>query len=580
MANEKEKEVPVDPNQKMKDYSAAAVDVTDIMTSLQGMIYNKIVGGGEAGASSEDNFFCWSTPGIPVTPQDFEFVSEGLRGTMRLDKVKADNLKAVTKAQAVVKAAVDKAIAELPEDSENKTATVDLTKTFVNLQLSEDDINTLRADKTFNLYLQAESLSHLVDFIPDVSGWKAEGGTKLQVMENEGSLSDVYMHTLTMSQVKADDIDDETKKKVEQYRAALETTVKQPPLLEGLPAEETTEPTRMVKMYTEKMNAYEDAALTYKLQQAEAMGGNDPLAMQRFALTAKILQNKVNAAMNDWIASGYKKQYEMIAAFIDQVESRSMVMQKEEYRRLLENAYMTSLGSGMQFLYTTLSPMNFVKAGSWQKITYHRSDYNYHNEQTATQNGFGVKVKTRSVVHKHETNVNHEEGTREGHMKITLDGFSMEFEICQVSIVRPWFKPSFLNSRYWRFTPGNKDENGNEYEILSDGEQNPKGMMPAYPTSIIFVRNLTISFSSSEEARDFEREFSDTSHGTSIGAGCFCFSGSVGYNYHDSTSSGSNDHQMHRSGSKITIKGMQIIGYRCHLLGKSPNPLPSITEWV
>ena len=30
----------------------------------------------------------------------------------------------------------------------------------------------------------------------------------------------------------------------------------------------------------------------------------------------------------------------------------------------------------------------------------------------------------------------------------------------------------------------------------------------------------------------------------------------------------------------IRVPGMQIIGYKCHVLPKSPDPLPAITSWA
>lgn len=569
--------------EEIKDYTKSIVDLADIMTSLKGMIYNKIVSGGEAGSASEDNFFCWATPGIAVTPEDFEFVSEGLRGSLRLDKIKASNMKAMTEAQAVLQAAAEKAVQEAEENPDGKAGGIsdDITDSFLNLQLSDEDIQTMKADKTFKLYLQAESLSHLVDFIPDVSGWKESGGTKLCILENEGKLSDVYKYTLNMSQVKADDMDEATKKQVEEYRAALVDTVKMPPMVSGMPEEEITQPSRLVSNYNTMRQAYEDAALQLKLEQAEALSGNDPAAMHRWALTGKILKSRVESAMNAWITTGYKKQYEYIAAFIDQVESRSMVMQKEEYRRLFDSAYMTGLGSGMEFLYTTLIPNNFIKAGSWTKLSFTQKDYNYENEITGKSCGLNVDASLKIGRAKASAEYNKDTVNNTEKVTVNMKNFKIEFEICQVSIDRPWFKPSFLNSKYWRFTPGGKDENGNEIvEMLCDGSSTHKGMMPAYPTAILFIRNLSIKFNSDKEARDFAQQREDISHGANASYKGILVSASGGYNYSSTDGSTTNNSSSQVKGSTITIDGMQIIGYRCHVLGKAPNPLPSITEWV
>ncbi len=579
---ENKNETNTDPIEEIRDYSAEIVDFADIMTSLQGRIYNMIVSGGEASARSEDNFFCWATPGIAVTPDDFTFVSEGLRGTMRLDKMKIEHMEAATKAQAILQQAAKRAVEEAKkegaesEGGENAGNASD----FVNLELSEEEINSIRADKTFNLYLQAESLSRLVDFIPDVSGWQKEGGNKLSILENDGGLSDVYKYALERSQVKKEVIDEATQKLVDEYRGKLEQVVKMPPAAAGLPEEEMTTPTRLVTQYIEKMQEYEDAALELKELQAEAMGGNDPVTMHRFATTAKILQNRVDAAMNAWLTVGYKRIYENMAATIDQVESGSTVMMKEEYRRLLDKAYMTSIGSGMEFLYTTLSPMNFAKARSWMKMSFTRSDYNRENEMSGKNSGLNVDASARVGFVKAKAHVDEKHSENQETVRINMKNFKMEFEICQVNIVRPWFKPSFLNSRFWRFKPGNTNENGEDVEILSSGAPDYKGMMPAYPTSIIFIRDLTLQFNSSSDARDFLDKYNKLDHSGSVSAGWGFVKAKGGYNYTSSNNERTNNKTTKQIGSKITIDGMQIIGYRCHVLGKSPNPLTSITEWI
>jgi hypothetical protein len=30
----------------------------------------------------------------------------------------------------------------------------------------------------------------------------------------------------------------------------------------------------------------------------------------------------------------------------------------------------------------------------------------------------------------------------------------------------------------------------------------------------------------------------------------------------------------------MVVPGMQVVGYKCHIIPKRPDPLPSITEWI
>ena len=36
----------------------------------------------------------------------------------------------------------------------------------------------------------------------------------------------------------------------------------------------------------------------------------------------------------------------------------------------------------------------------------------------------------------------------------------------------------------------------------------------------------------------------------------------------------------HWDGQTLTVPGMQCVGFKCHIIPKSPNPLPTIKEWV
>ena len=61
--------------------------------------------------------------------------------------------------------------------------------------------------------------------------------------------------------------------------------------------------------------------------------------------------------------------------------------------------------------------------------------------------------------------------------------------------------------------------------------------------------------------------------------GIFNIGGGVSYAYRNDRTENTHEHDVHESGTSVSVPGMQIIGYRCHILGKSPDPNPEITEW-
>jgi len=72
------------------------------------------------------------------------------------------------------------------------------------------------------------------------------------------------------------------------------------------------------------------------MHRIDALSADNQKAVQYWAINANILRNKVKAAMADWVSSGYKNDYEQIAAFIDQVMQRDMSLLKAQYRDDLE----------------------------------------------------------------------------------------------------------------------------------------------------------------------------------------------------------------------------------------------------
>ena len=86
----------------------------------------------------------------------------------------------------------------------------------------------------------------------------------------------------------------------------------------------------------------------------------------------------------------------------------------------------------------------------------------------------------------------------------------------------------------------------------------------------IFARNIVIE--SAEFATAYQASQSSTEVGGSVGWGPFCLSGSY------SSSEGSTHFESHVDGARITVPGMQIIGFVNELVGKSPNPLEELTE--
>jgi hypothetical protein len=212
---------------------------------------------------------------------------------------------------------------------------------------------------------------------------------------------------------------------------------------------------------------------------------------------------------------------------------------------------------------TQMAPGNFFSNGAgWPEFKFEHTQVNHFESHKTSQwdsqaslawklsfSGNGAGTTTSNTIVDH------------------TDKFTFRCSLAQVPLIRPWFDTTFLESRAWKFGPAAID-----MTELSNGASPPQGLLVAYPTSVIFARDLTIDFA---ELHDETSELNKTiKAGGKAGWGLFNLSGSY-----------QRDSQTKQVQSTITeeglkVSGLQILGFRCRLLKKSPDPLPSIQNWV
>ena len=193
------------------------------------------------------------------------------------------------------------------------------------------------------------------------------------------------------------------------------------------------------------------------------------------------IRDKVKAAMFDWVNNGYKNDYEAIAARIDQIMSKDLALLKQEYKDDLDKARLTGIASGSDFYFTSLVPGDFVNGG-WTQFTFNSSDFATHSHSDYTS--YGVSASAGFLGFGASGGFHHSDGSTS--RSFNASSFKMSFEIAQVPIVRAWLKTPFLTSKTWKLDPGDPQVKSTG-EVLSDGNTPPKGILPGYPTSVIFV---------------------------------------------------------------------------------------------
>lgn len=522
----------------------ALVEPSVMVNSIMGKLYNILTNGDDTVPKSEDNFFSWATPGMPVEPEDFEFLSQGLTGVVK--KAKLDEIRG-------------------PEGAADKP------------EITPQMLESLRAQDTAKLYMQAENFSRLVDIVPDLASTTNNAFAQLSVMNNEGTLSERYEYILRMSQIMHTELPEDTKKKIEKFRSLLTVTKTKKDLIDDTEIQ-VIEPSPLVVAYNKKMGDYENAALEYNARRIDALTADNVKAVHYWGINANILRNKVKAAMADWVTSGYKNDYEKMSAFIDQVMQRDMALLKQQYRDDLDKARLTGLASGSDFYFTSLVPGNFMQASGWTEFGFTSSDFNTSSNSNYSFSRSSTKAAGGFLgIFGGGGSASNASGRQESHVKFSSEHFNMGFKIVQVPIVRPWFKTSFLVSKLWRFDQNNPEAKS---DMVSDGGKPAKGLIPAYPTSMICIKDLWLCFANSSGFNEAQSswERSSASGGGVVSFGPFHLGGSHGR----SSASGQRSSQYHYDSETQTMRvpGAQVIGYKCHIMPKSPEPNSSITEWI
>jgi hypothetical protein len=134
-----------------------------------------------------------------------------------------------------------------------------------------------------------------------------------------------------------------------------------------------------------------------------------------------------------------------------------------------------------------------------------------------------------------------------------------------------------LTSPIWRFAVGDILVKGWQ---LSDAGKPPKGQMPAYPTSAIFIRDLQLNFGAESGFSDWmnEQSASSASGGGSVCIGPVFLGGS--YSSWSKQGKSTSQAQYHYDENGMSVPGMQLIGFKCHINPLCPNPSPDIKEFV
>ncbi len=451
---------------------------------------------------------------------------------------------------------------------------------------SEDDGEPMSREDVIEdakrMYQQAllgkwEQWSRLVDFIPITE--ESEQNTDWTLTDDQGTqshtgivygqagqtLSNIYKDTLTRCWVAEEKLTPQQEKIIERMRKILSVTVETEDFLTGETVE-TQEDSPAMKAYISKQAAYENAAADYAMRLARSQTGTAQDVIE-FQQSGGIYRQRALRALSDWQGMGFKNQIETAQSAIAHITGSNMVSWKQKLLDSLENTEQSTSGAfGYPFFPATVLPGSFARSKGWTKFSQRNLGRNYSSSSSSTS--FGGRAGFNFGITRFGASGSYSKTEYESNFD--LKDFGVEFEMTNVQICRPGFNPNFFASRGWKPKDSFLADYNNEPH--STGGSNPQGCFIGYPTSAIFVRNLTIY--SRDIASFVKSKTKDIEGGMSIGIGPF----SISPRYAQSDSSHESNYKL--NDASIEIKGMQLIAFVSALFPACSNPNPEVKNWI
>lgn len=423
------------------------------------------------------------------------------------------------------------------------------------------DTPEAKAEDTALLIGQASRFARLIDFVPDATSVFDEQQQMASFERGESSLARLYERVLKQSQVAATELTPEEQAKIERFRDLLYPEEETEDLITGNKVRRRAEGP-VLKAYKEFQQKYEDAVIAYNTIRVKAQNPATPEDATLLTFNGPTLRKRVQAARAEWESNGRKSDVEAIQAFIAAVTQRDLNLWKMDLLDRFETSRLAD-AFGQEFFLSSMVPGSFAFSDQgWSKFTFKEKEVDHFASSKTNQ-----WEAQASLLWKINLGGQGSGSSTETKQIDNVTDFELSCAVTQIPLIRAWFDPTFLESRAWKLGP-----NALELTELSDGADPPQGMLVAYPISVIFARDIRINF---KELHDETNELTKSIKADGkTSFGLFKLGGS----YKRDTQEKKVHSDIKEDG--LVVSGLQVLGFRCRLLKKAPNPIPGIEKWV
>ena len=217
-----------------------------------------------------------------------------------------------------------------------------------------------------------------------------------------------------------------------------------------------------LREYKQCRDAWFKAQEDHKTRQLTAASSQDPAVRDAWAAEEPRLRAAVRQLEAEWAVRGCRVQVEAAQRFQMSLGARSPILRWTEWETdLVDVLDLTTDSFGNSFGVTGFSPADVFDGGAWPSFTLTGAEIAPLVSQAPPELAaiFGTPSAGSDIE-------------------------SLSFEYRSVVLVRPWFNPAMLTSRFWRLGTG-----GGE---LSDGAAQPVGRCPSYVSALVFARNIVV----------------------------------------------------------------------------------------
>ncbi|MFT4213712.1 MAG: hypothetical protein QM622_02920, partial [Microbacterium sp.] len=214
-----------------------------------------------------------------------------------------------------------------------------------------------------------------------------------------------------------------------------------------------------VVAYRQYRDAYFVAQQQYLAAKSTAESSTDSATVAQWhSVEEPAMRGQIAQLAQDWIIKGHRNEVEAAQALVATLGARSPLVRWAEWRALFNRDLDAMTGvttDASTFFPTSFAPSNALSDEAWKPFTLEASEVRALLD--------GVPPETRERLGAASTDV-----------------ASLSFEFSSATLVRPWFAPDALRSRFWRLPA--------DQTALSDGAEPPAGRMTAYVTAVVFAR--------------------------------------------------------------------------------------------